>query len=293
MRWWSLNFKALRAPFLVCSAASSLAAAALANLERGRFSWPAVLGCLVCVAAIHLGANQLEGFAAAEIEESDDGGNPAVRWAALLTGGLIAMALGAVVGLAMALSGRPQAAWWSLAGLALATVYAVNPFDLRGRWPGEVIVFLLFGPLLTLAVYHVLTHRLSVLAVLVGVPLGGLAAAAVWLNRFLDEPDRPRRGRDQPVTWLGQEWSIWVYLLIVAGSFAYLIALAFGHGLGWLIVLGLLPLPLTASGAVILIKHHWARGQIVRSRARTAQAQAAAALLVAAAMVVETVFRAY
>ena len=98
------------------------------------------------------------------------------------------LALGVVCGLALIYFGRPWVAVFGFLGLLAGFCYSASPVQLMSLGLGEVLIFLAFGPLLTLGTYYVQTGRLG--------PGGGRGGPAPGLSHHRHHLDQriPRPG---------------------------------------------------------------------------------------------------
>jgi 1,4-dihydroxy-2-naphthoate octaprenyltransferase len=142
-----------------------------------------------------------------------------------------------------------------------------------------------FGPLATAGTVYALTGQVSLTDFLIGVPIGLLTTAILWINQFPDEQADRQTGKINLVVVLGTRRARWGYLLLVAA--------AFGLVLYWL-VSGLLPigvalafvsLPLAIYALRIAFREYNQRS-LVRANSATIQLHLAAGLLMFAGVLV-------
>lgn len=93
-----------------------------------------------------------------------------------------------------------------------------------------------FGPLLMLGTYVVQTGQLSARPLLVGVPLGILIAAVLWINEFPDyEADR-RANKRNLVVRMGRARARVVYAIMMGAAEASVVGLAIYLHSPWLLL---------------------------------------------------------
>jgi 1,4-dihydroxy-2-naphthoate octaprenyltransferase len=109
-------------------------------------------------------------------------------------------ALGAGIGLWLAATrGWPVLAI-GLAGVLTGLFYTAPPLPLKYRAAGEVLVFLIWGPLAMLGAYYVQAQRFSPAVLLVSVPFGALVSLVLLANNIRDTAHDRRQGiRTLPV----------------------------------------------------------------------------------------------
>lgn len=151
-----------------------------------------------------------------------------LRWGVLL------LALGAGVGVALALLRTPLILGVGLAGGLIGLFYTAPPLGLKYRGLGDLAVFLAFGPLMALGAYLVQTGRVDWGPVWVAVPLGLLTAAVLHGNNFRDIAEDRGAGYRTLAGLLGARASAFYYLALVAGAYVSVVVL---------VAVGLLPWP--------------------------------------------------
>ncbi|UYN89694.1 MAG: UbiA family prenyltransferase [Anaerolineales bacterium] len=201
----------------------------------------------------------------------------------LLAVGSIALLLSSAMGLVLAL----QSGWgllaFGLVGAFFAYFYTAPPLRLAARKGlGELAVGLSFGPLAVAGTVYALTGRVTLADFLVGVPIGLLTIAILWINQFPDEAADKATGKENLVVVLGKDRARYGYILLLAA--------AFGLALYWTLVSGLFPIgalliliaaPLAIQTSRIILREYRERS-LVRANATTIQLHAIAGLLMAA-----------
>ncbi|MDO8972165.1 MAG: UbiA family prenyltransferase, partial [Saprospiraceae bacterium] len=107
----------------------------------------------------------------------------------MLKVGLISLSMASILGLAvMFLSKQPLLILFGLAGVFSAYFYTAPPLRLAARKGlGELFIGLNFGPLMTAGTVLVLTGRVRWEDFAIGLPIGLLTTAILWINQFPDE----------------------------------------------------------------------------------------------------------
>jgi 1,4-dihydroxy-2-naphthoate octaprenyltransferase len=282
LRWLVI----LRLPFLTASLSAVLVGAAYAPARD-----PWILGlCFLGMAAIHAAANALNDHfdwasgtdpANTEYFTPFSGGSRAIELglissAGMLRTGLVALAVSAAAGLSLAALGRPWVLAFGLAGALSAWFYTAPPLRLVARrgW-GEWLIGLNFGVLPVAGTAYALTGRLAPADFLVGIPVGLLTTAILWINEFPDAASDAATGKNHLVVALGKRNARWGYAALLAGAFA--VQAAIGP------LLPLLALPLAAHAVWILWRSYESR-DLARGCAATIRLQLIFALLNAAGL---------
>lgn len=269
---------------MLSSIGACLAVAALILLRSRVVNWPLFAAWLVMVLCFHLTALRLARWNAAPPEAAVVAGRDLARASAPL-------ALGLIISLALALAGHRPMVWWGLAGAVGATLMALIPSGRATPLLTVPIAFLALGPALTTGLYQLLIGCWSLEAAALGLPLGLMAAADAWTESLLRWPVARARGAAREIRIAGVTPAVWLHILLMAAGFCGLGWLAFGRGLGWLVLLGLTVVPLWLSATGILIRHPWARGQIALARLISANAMALTSLILAFGLAAEVYLR--
>jgi 1,4-dihydroxy-2-naphthoate octaprenyltransferase len=166
-----------------------------------------------------------------------------------LTYGLAALAVGGLLGAILAISVGWLAFVFGLLGLLAAYLYS-GPFrGLSSLALGELVSFCVFGPLLTLGAYLVQTQHLDRMVFIFSISLGFLAAAFIHVNDMRDAESDAQAGKHTLASLLGLPLSRTLYILLLLGAYAPIVALGLPHHAPHLLLLVLWTLP----GLVIVI----------------------------------------
>ncbi len=212
-------------------------------------NWLLVFAIIGAAAFMHLSANVFNDvfdvIAGTDDANNDyflgfSGGSRAVELGIITIRGQIILAstliaLASLIG-AWVMFGPPNRAeiWmYGFAGAAGGFFYTAPPLKLSSRHGlGELVIGLLFGPLMTMGSVYAYTGSHSMEAFLLGIPLGLLTTAILWINEFPDTPSDIATGKIHLVATMGLERARYGY--------ASLLVAAFGS-LGWLYVAGIIP----------------------------------------------------
>lgn len=171
----------------------------------------------------------------------------------VLSLGLIALGLGTALGILVAVSANLLFLVFLLIGVLSAYFYSATSRALSSLSLGELLSFLIFGPLLVLAAYMVQTGQVNRMVLLYSLPLGLLAAAAILSNDMRDLESDSQAGKHTLAYILGFKLSRVLYVLLLLGAYAPIVALAVPRHAPHLllIVLWTLPLVIVALSGVI------------------------------------------
>jgi len=146
-----------------------------------------------------------------------------------------------------------------------------------------------FGPFATAGTVYALTGSVSLSDFLIGIPIGLLTTAILWINQFPDEVSDRETGKINLVVLLGKRRARWGYIL--------LLALAFGLLLYWLTA-GVLPLsallilasiPFAVYAGRITVREYDQRS-LIRANAATIQLHLAYGLLLIVGLLISEFF---
>ena len=237
MASFRIYLKALRLPFLTGSLLPVTAATALVYWLHHTFNLGFFCLTLLGVAALHLGANLIndyyDAFGSDPLNRNFtpfSGGSRVIQDGELgaetvKTLAYFFLALGVVCGLTLVYLDRPWVAVFGFLGLLAGFCYSASPVALMSLGLGEILIFLAFGPLLTLGTYYVQTGRFTPLGAAVGLPLAFLITAIIWINEFPDLEADLMAAKCHLVARLGLRPSRWVYAALMLAPFLCLFLL--------------------------------------------------------------------
>jgi 1,4-dihydroxy-2-naphthoate octaprenyltransferase len=296
----NIYVKAMRLPFLTGSLIPVLLAAALSFLHGSFHLWPLIL-VMFGVGSLHLGANLINdyyddpGTDRINLHPTPFSGGSRVIQDKLMDAKTVwAMAMGFFVlgtscGVWLALSGRPFVVVIGLTGFLAGYLYSASPVSLMSRGLGEMTIFMAFGPLITWGTYYVMTGLLTWQAFTLGIPLGCLIAAVIWINQFPDyEPDRDT-GKRNLVVRLGRDRSRWIYDFLMLCPYAVVLYWVLAGKTPWPCLAVLLTMPLSLKPIKILNIHYQTYDEIVPAQALTIQTHLALGLVLSAVLVLHKV----
>jgi 1,4-dihydroxy-2-naphthoate octaprenyltransferase len=211
-------------------------------------------------------------------------------------------ALGSLVGFYLALDMGLSKGWviivLGVIGVCAGYFYVEPRVNLCGRGIGEVFVGLCFGPLLVLGTFYVQTGTLNAMPVIVGIPIGFLIAAVLYINQFPDYNADRSVGKRNLVVRFGKEKAVNGYYLLVAGVYASIVVAVIAgffipsaYSLTPLALLSLATLPLAVRSATILKRHYNDSSQVLPAQAITIQVHLITGILLCAAIYLSTYFR--
>ena len=204
-KFWFHNARPISLPQSMLPALTAVAL----SVGKGEFSVIAAVASVVGVMFLHLGMNllddwfdYLEGSAEARQVVANEGFRGRMVKYPYLTSGqathkqllgavafflAIAALMGAVV---LAIRGW-MILGWVVAALIIGVSYSGKPLKLGFRGLGELVIFVMFGPLLMTGVYYAITGTLDWKIVWLSIAVGLLVTNIVYSHSVLDaEPDK-------------------------------------------------------------------------------------------------------
>ncbi len=196
-------FKNARAISLPQSLLPAFAAVAVASASDG-FSWLTAIFCIVGVVFAHLGMNLADDWFDYRVQSAEMRKKLAsegirarmVKYPYLTSGeatprellavSCIFLAVAAVCGVAVALLCGWKILWFALAGFIIGMSYSGAPLRLGFCGFGELVIFLMFGPLLMTGIYFACTGTVSNEIALMSVAVGLLVTNIVYSHSIMD-----------------------------------------------------------------------------------------------------------
>lgn len=292
----NIYVKAMRLPFLTGSLIPVILAAALGFLH-GSLDIGRLVLVLIGVGGLHLGANMINDYY--DDPGSDrinlhptpfSGGSRVIQDKLMDARTVRGMAMGFFVvgtaaGVWLALTGRPFVVVIGLMGFLAGYLYSASPFSLMSRGLGEITIFLAFGPLITWGTYYVMTGLLTLEGFVLGIPMGFLITAVIWINQFPDvDADQAARKRNWVVR-LGRNRSRFIYTILMLGPYPVVLYWILTQKGFWPCIVVALTIPMALKAIKILSLHYQTYDELIPAQALTIQTHLVLGLLLSAALV--------
>jgi 1,4-dihydroxy-2-naphthoate octaprenyltransferase len=297
-----LFLRATRLPFLSATFIPVALGVAVAALHHEWHWWLAIL-TLIAAACVHLGLNvgndvfdTLSGADEANVTPTRFSGGSRVilyglltlRQMVLLMVGFYAAAIGIGLFLAAYTAFWPVF-WIGAAGVFISVFYTAPPFRFVHRGIGELMVFLGFGPIMTMGAYYVQAQRWSWEAFYVSLPVAILIALVLYVNEVPDRPGDAAAGkRTLPVRW-SKKAVIAAYVGAVAVAFGLIAGGAIAGVIVRPAILALLAAPLATQVYRGLRDHYESPYQLMPFMGKGVQLHLATGLLLLAGYLIAIV----
>ncbi len=292
----NICIRAMRLPFLTGSLIPVVLGAAL-SFVHGSLDILRLVLVMIGVGSLHLGANMINDYYDDPGSDSINlhptsfsGGSRVIQEQLMDAKTVWAMSMGFFVlgtacGVWLALSGRPFVVVAGLMGFLAGYLYSAAPVSFMSRGLGELTIFLAFGPLITWGTYYVMTGLLTWQAFSLGIPMGFLITAVIWINQFPDyEADRDA-GKRNLVVRMGLESSRWIYYALMLAPYAVVIYWVLARKGTWVDLAVLLTMPLALKAIKILKVHYNGFDEIIPAQALTIQTHLTVGLVLSASLV--------
>jgi len=230
----ALWYQGARPKTLGASVAPVLVGTAVA-LRYGDVVWYRAGLCLLISVALQVGVNYANDYSDG-VRGVDKERKGPVRLtasglkapAAVKRAALLALAVAAVAGVALAVAVNPWMLAVGAASIAAAALYSGGPKPYASAGMGEVMVFVFFGLVATCGSAYVHLERVPWPAVAASVPVGLLACAILLVNNLRDIDSDRATGKRTLAVRIGAERTVQLYRAAVMGSvvMVFLIALA-------------------------------------------------------------------
>lgn len=207
--FWINNARPISLPQSLLPALTAVAL----SYGAAQFNWIAALVSIIGVVFLHFALNLLDdwfdykvGSAEARVKVANEGFRGRMVKYPYLTSGeathkellkviigflIVAAAMGAV---AIVIRGW-DILWWVALGLIFGVSYSGGPLKLGFRGLGELVIFLMFGPLLMTGVYFAITGSLDWKIISISVAVGLLVTNIVYSHSVLDAVPDQKMGK--------------------------------------------------------------------------------------------------
>ena len=262
----------MRLPFLSATFVPIFAGAAVTSMLGEPVSWSWLGLTLLGGAFLHIGTNtsndyfdHRSGTDALNYNYSNEGLNGGSRSIqmglitpkGMLSVAVITFALSAVVGIPLIMKAGIQILWLGLIGFFSGLFYTAPPFKFSSRKGlGELLIGLNFGPLMVAGSTLVQTGKLIPESFLVGIPIGLLIAAVVYMNEFPDHESDKASGKNTLIVVFGPERARAGYVALVASAFASIVIMALNGTLPMLSLIALLAVYFGYTATKTLYKYY-------------------------------------
>lgn len=219
-------------PFSFTASMTPIIVGAMLALDyQGPVSWFLFPLIAVCSLLLHAGANIVSDYFdyLHGVDQADTYGGSRVLLQGLLEpklllrGGMIVLAAAFVLGMILVVLRGMPVFWFGIVGLLGGYFYTGKPIAYKYYALGDFLVFTLFGPLMVIGSYFVLTNDFNTNVLYVSLPIGFLVASILHANNTRDISFDRRAKAYTVANVLGLRAAIAEYYLLVLGAYASVI----------------------------------------------------------------------
>jgi 1,4-dihydroxy-2-naphthoate polyprenyltransferase len=248
----SVWFQAARPFSLTASVLPVVIGAVLAANVDGPVDWPLFPLIVACSLLFHIGTNMVSDYFdySRGVDRDETFGSSRVLIDGLLTpkqllaAGVILFAVGFSLGLLLvAVRGWPIFIL-GVIGLLGGWFYTGGPVAYKYVALGDILVFVLMGPLMVIGSFLALTGRFSMTVLYASLPVGCLVAAILHANNLRDITHDARANIKTMAMVLGLPAAKGIYTGLVAGAYLVVLVMVLGRLVTPLALAVLITLPL-------------------------------------------------
>ena len=267
IKFWVTNARPISLPQSMLPALTAVAL----SIGAGSFSVIAAIASVLGVVFLHFGMNLLDdwydyrvGSAEARQAVANEGFRGRMVKYPYLTSGeatpqqllkavLCFMGLAALMGVIVMCMRGWMVLGWMAAGLLIGVSYSGWPFKLGFRGLGELVIFLMFGPLMMTGVYYAITGTVDLKITWLSIAVGLLVTNIVYSHSVLDAIPDQKMGKKTMAHLMGSSKSQ-IFLSALLNTVPYImVAVAVVLGQlhpAYLAVLIVLPMSLWLVGSL-------------------------------------------
>jgi len=276
-----LWLRAIRAPFYLGTIMAAFAGSALA-FNEGKFNWLYLGASILIIAGANCGTNLINDYFD-HLSTNDDinkhatpfsGGSRVIQEKLLkprqlLIGGLVSFAAVGVIGLIFVFFVNVALIWFGLAGIILSYFYTAPPLRIGYRGFGEIIVFLICGPLSVIGTYFLFTGMITLKSILLSIPVGLLIFSILFINEFPDYEADKAVNKRHLVVRMGRQKARIVFTSVIALTYLSVIIPIALRIFPLYLLIFLLTLPLAYKAVSVALRSYDDEKQIIPAQANT------------------------
>lgn len=228
LSWLAKRLISLRAFSLPASVLPVLVATAAVR-EFGQWDWPILICSMLGVGFLHCAGNLFNDYfdylSGVDHKAEDDEGRPGrmlvrgqLKPKDILVEAIVCLLAVVPIGLYLLWRCGPGLLWFAGAAFVGLYFYTGPPLKLKYRALGELVIFLVFGPILMLGAGYAQTLEFEWMALLLSIPVGLATTAILTANNIRDEEEDHVGGIRTLAQVVGIRALRWFYILLVLGS---------------------------------------------------------------------------
>ena len=230
---FSLWVQAVRLFATPASIVPIIVGAALSLYYSEQINWSLFPVVLICGILVHFGSNLVSEYYDYKkgVDKEYTYGSSRVLVESLmeptevLNGGLVLLIIGGGLGLILVyMRGYPMLLL-GLVGVLGGYLYSAPPFSYKYYGFGDIMIFLLFGPLMVIGTYLALTGNYMYELWIISIPVGCLVCSILQANNHRDITHDTEAGVKSVSSIIGHTFSKFEYFTIVIASYISILAM--------------------------------------------------------------------
>lgn len=161
----------------------------------------------------------------------------------VLIAGILAFAVGSVIGLYLVSVTGPFIFWLGLASVLTGFFYTAGPFALAYIAMGEIAVFIFMGPVIVIGSYYVQAQTVTLPVFLASLPVGFLVALILHANNLRDLDIDLQFGKRTMANVLGRAGARGEYYVLLGAAYLSLALMVVLGIVPWMTLITLLTVP--------------------------------------------------
>lgn len=154
----------------------------------------------------------------------------------VLIGGFILFAVACVIGVVFVTVRGLPILYLGLVGLAGGIFYTAKPIGYKYIALGDILVFILMGPLMVIGSFFVLTGACTKIVILASLPVGFLVAAILFANNLRDIHHDAEANVKTLANILGHTKARYIYYILIIAAYALIVIMLPAGFSPWLLL---------------------------------------------------------
>lgn len=229
-------FRAIR-PFSLTGSIIPVILGGILAIEKNKFSFIYLILSIIAIVSLQIAVNLISDHDdyVNKVDTVGSYGSSGVILEGLLSekevlkGGVVFLFIGSAIGLLLVYLRGIELLILEIVGVILCYSYTGRPLSFKYRGLGTVVVFIVFGPLMTMGSYFTQVQDISLNSFLVSLPIGLLTTAIVHANEIRDISNDKKAGIKTLSMIVGKNSARTIYYMLIIFSYiSSLVIVVFG-----------------------------------------------------------------
>jgi 1,4-dihydroxy-2-naphthoate octaprenyltransferase len=281
-------------PFSLTASVIPVTLGGILALKESKFNFVYLILSLIAIIFLQASVNLLNDHDdfLNHVDTKDSYGSSGVIVEGLLTlkevykRGITLLILGCLIGLFLSYKRGVVILILGIIGAVLGYFYTGKPLKLKYRGLGAPMVFIIFGPLMTLGAYYLQMQQFSLQALLVSIPVGLLTTAILHANDIRDMKHDKSAGIKTLSICIGNKNAQIIYWSLIIGAYLSILLMSFYKYIPYVSLICLLTLPAAIKNANKLRNAESSSDSIIELDKETGKLQAQFGILFIASMLI-------